>query len=83
MTIFDVIEKQQKSRFFFSFFFFIKIIVANPKVNIHSKIQSHFQLRSDFFLLLFFAGVELQPLILVHTDLASVFNITTALHAGK
>ena len=41
MTIFDVIEKQQKSRFCLQFFF-IKILVANPKVNIHSKIQSHF-----------------------------------------
>ena len=39
MTVFNVIEKQQKSRFSFHFFF-IKIIVANPKVNIHIKIQS-------------------------------------------
>ena len=26
---------------------------------------------------------KLQPFILVHTDLASIFNIMTALHAGK
>ena len=39
MTVFNVIEKQQNHVFAFSFFL-IEIIVANPKVNIHSKIQS-------------------------------------------
>ena len=63
--------------------FFIEIFVTNPKVNIHSKIQSQSQHRSDFFLLLFLAVAKLQPFILVHTDLASIFNIMTALHAGK
>ena len=61
---------------------FIKIIVANPKVNTTAKSSPSSSLEM-IFLLLFLAGVELQPLILVHTDLASIFNITTALHAGK
>ena len=39
MTVFYVIEKQQKSCFLPSVFF-IEIIIENPKVNIHSKIQS-------------------------------------------
>ena len=38
MTVFYVIEKQQKSRLRLQFF--MEIIIANPKVNIHSKIQS-------------------------------------------
>ena len=38
-------------------------------------------IRADFYLLVFVAGAELQPLILVHTSHASIFNITTALHA--
>ena len=37
MTVFNVIEKQQKSRFYLQFFF-IEIIVANPKVKIQNKI---------------------------------------------
>ena len=45
MTVFNVIEKQ-KSRFLTSGFF---DIIAKPKVNIHSKIQSLSQPRSDFF----------------------------------
>ena len=39
MIVFYIIEKRQKSHFF-AFSFFIEIIVANPKVNIHSKIKS-------------------------------------------
>jgi len=78
MTVFNVIERQQKSRFCLRYCF-IKIIIANPKVNIHRKIQSQPYRQSGFFFLLFAARAELQPLILVHTDLASIFNITTAL----
>ena len=37
MTVFYITEKQQKLRFCLQFFFFIEIIVANPKVNIHSQ----------------------------------------------
>ena len=47
MTVVNIIEKQ-KSRFLTSGFFF-DIIIAKPKVNIHSKIQSLSQPRSDFF----------------------------------
>ena len=35
------------------------------------------------FLLLFVARAELQPLVLVHTGHTKIFNITTALHAGR
>ena len=41
MTVFDVIEKRQKSRFLPSAFL-QKFIVAKPKVKIHGKIQSLF-----------------------------------------
>ena len=40
MVVFYLIEKQQNHVFAFSFFLLFKIFVANPKVNIHSKIQS-------------------------------------------
>ena len=52
---FNVIEKRQRSRFI-AFRFFTEIIIAKPKVNIHTKIQSLFLLRSDFFLLFRFPG---------------------------
>ena len=55
MTVFNFIEKRQKSYFFLQDFF-SAIIVAKPKVTIHSKIQSLFQLRSDFFCSYLFPG---------------------------
>ena len=64
MTLFNIIEKQQKSTFTVKF---------SPSPN----------LEVIFLLLLFLAGAELQPLVLVHTNLASIFNIMTALHAGN
>lgn len=59
---------------FFTFRVFTEIIIAKPKVNILSKIQS---------LLLFISWAKLQLSVLVHPGLASIFNITTALHTGK
>ena len=56
--------------------FFIEIIVAKPKVNIHSKIQSYPQVRSNFFL-------SYSPFVLLHSGFSSLLKITTALHAGK
>lgn len=53
MTVIDDTEKRQKSRFGG---IFTEIIVAKPKVNIHSKSQSLFYLRSDFFVLIRFPG---------------------------
>ena len=53
MTVIDDIEKRQKSRFWG---IFTEIVVAKPKVNIHSKIESLFYLRSDFFVLIRFPG---------------------------
>ena len=55
MTVFNVIEKRQRSRFI-AFRFSIEIIIAKPKVNIHPKIQSLFLLRSDFSVLFRFPG---------------------------
>ena len=49
----------------FAFRIFTEIFVAKPEVNIHSKIQSLFY----------------NPFVPVHPALASIFNITTALHA--
>ena len=56
MTGFNVMEKQQKSRFLTSGFYWDHQFIAKPKVNIHSKIQSLSQPRSDFFLLIHFLG---------------------------
>ena len=57
MAVFNFIEKRQKSCFLPSGFFFQKSsIVAKPKVTIHSKITSLFQLRSDFFCSYLFPG---------------------------
>ena len=55
MTVLNVIEKRQKSCFLPSGFF-SEIIVAKSKVTIHSKIQSLFQSRSDFFCSSLFSG---------------------------
>ena len=49
----------------FAFRIFTEIFVAKPEVSIHSKIQSLFY----------------NPFVPVHPALASIFTITTALHA--
>ena len=59
---------------FFTLRFFTEILIAKPKVSILSKIQSLF---------LFISWAKLQPSVLVHPGLASIFNIMTALHAGN
>ena len=69
MTVFDVTEKQQKSHFFFRFF--IEIFV---KSTFPAKFSP--SLAVNFFALI-------RCSVLVHIDLALIFNITTALHAGK
>ena len=82
MTVFYVIEKQQKSCFCLQFFF-TEIIICKPKSQ-HSQQNSVLVLALEVILFaLIRCWAELQPLILVHTGLASIFNITTALHAGK
>ena len=81
MTIFSVAEKQQKSHFSLQIFYWN--LRYKPKSQ-HSQQNSVLVLAKQWiFLLLSVARAELQPLVLVHTDLASIFNITTALHAGK
>ena len=55
MTVLNVIEKRQKSWFLPSGFF-SEIIVAKSKVTIHSKIQSLFQSKGDFFCSSLFSG---------------------------
>jgi len=42
MIVFSVMVKRQKSRFLPSGFLYTEIIIAKPKVNIHSEIQSLF-----------------------------------------
>ena len=82
MTVFYVIEKQQKSRFCLQFFFLLNSSLQTQKSTFTAKFSPSPSLEVILFAL-FIAGAELQPLILVHTGLASIFNIATALHAGK
>ena len=79
MTVFNVMEKRQKPGLLPSGFFFTEIIIAKPKVNIHS-LCSTFEVT---FLFLLISPAELQPFVLVYPGLASIFNIMSALHAGK
>ena len=81
MTVFNVVEKNKNHVFALSFFL-LKSSLQTQTSTFTAKISPSSSLEV-IFLLLFLAGVELQPLILVHTDLASIFNITTALHAKK
>ena len=81
MTVLTVMEKQQKSRFCFPIFL-LKSSLQTQKSTFTAKFSPRPTLEV-IFLLLFVARAELQPLILVHPGLASIFNITTALHAGK
>ena len=50
------------------------LFTTSLQYKFHGKIQSLF---------LFASLAELQPFILVNRGLASIFNITNALHAGK
>ena len=77
MTVFNIIEKQQKSHFCLQFLL-LKSSLQTQKSTFTAKFNP-----SPSLEVIFFAGAELQPLVLVHTDLASISNITTALHAGK
>ena len=79
MTVFNVIEKRQRSRFI-AFKIFTEIIVAKPKVNIKLKFSPCSYLEVTF-LYLFVSRAELQ--LFVHPGLVSIFNITATLHAGK
>ena len=64
-------------------FFLWKSSLQTHKSTFTAKFSPSSNLEVIFFLLLFVAGAELQLLVLVHTDVASIFNIMTALHAGK
>ena len=81
---FNIIEKQRKSCFCLQFLFYWNLRLQTQKSTFTEKFSPSPSLEVIFFLLLFIAGAELQcTLILVHTDLASIFNIMTAMHAGK
>ena len=83
MTVLYFIEKQQKSRFWF-LFFLLKSSLQTQKSTFTTKFSPSPSLEVFFFSLLFVAGAELKPLVLVHTDLPRFLTmITTALHAGK
>ena len=72
MTVFNVIEKQQKSRFCLQFSL-LKSSLQTQKSTFTAKFSPSSSLEV-IFLLLFLAGAELQPLILVHTDL-EIFSL--------
>ena len=77
-------SERSKCRDFLAFFILLKL--SNVAITQKSTFTANFRPSPSIeviFLLLFVAGAELQPLVLVHTDLASIFNIMTALHAGK
>ena len=81
VTVFDVIEKRQKSRFLPSGCL-QKLSLQNQKSTFTVKFSPCSRLEVTFCSYSF-PGAELEPFVLVHPGLASIFNITTALHAGK
>ena len=79
ITVIDDVEKRQKSRFFG---FLQKSLLQNQKSTFTVKLNpcSIFEVTFSF---LFVSRAELQPFVLVHPGLASIFDVTTALHRGK
>ena len=69
------IEKQQKSLFWLHFFFLSKSSLQNQKPTFTVKFSPSPSL-VVIFLLLFIAGAELQPLILVHILTLPQFSIS-------
>ena len=78
MTVFNVIEKRQRSRFI-AFRFFTEIIIAKPKVKKFSRCSC----LEVTFLFFFVSRDASQLFVLVHPGLVSIFNITATLDARK
>ena len=81
MAIFNVTEKQQKSHFLPQFFI-LKSLLQAQKTTFPANFSPSPSLSANLFALIRYSG-RATASRLVHTDLASIFNITTALHAGK
>jgi len=80
MAIFNLTEKQQKAHF--SFIFFLKSSLQPQKSTLPANISPSPSLAANLFSLIRYSG-RATASCLVHTELASIFNITTTLHAGK
>ena len=81
MAIFNVTEKQQKAHFFLQFFL-LKSSLQPQKSTFPANFSPSPSLAANLFALIRYSG-RATASRLVHTDLASIFNITTTLHAGK
>jgi len=81
MAIFNRTEKQQKSTFFPSILL-LKSSLQPQKSTFPAKFSRSPSLTANLFALIRYSG-RATASRLVHTDLASIFNITTAMHAGK
>ena len=81
MTVFNVIEKRQKSRFLPSGF--LQKSSLQSQKSTFTVNFSPFSSLEVTFLFLFVSWAELKPFVQMHPGLASIFNITTVLHAGK
>ena len=80
MIVFGVIEKK-KHHFFLPSGFLQKSSLQNQKSVFTVKFNPCSSLEVTF--LLFVSRAELQLFVLVHPGLTSIFDITTALLAGK
>jgi len=81
IAVFNITEKQQKSHFFLQFFFLLKSLLQLQKSAFPANFSPSPSLAANLFSLIHYSG-RATAYRLVHTDLASIFNIT-ALHAGK
>ena len=81
MAIFNLTEKQQKAHFFLQFFL-LKSSLQPQKSTFPANFIPSPSLAANLFALIHYLG-RATASRLVHTDLALIFNITTALHAGK
>ena len=82
MTVFDVIEKRQKSCFLPTGSL-QKSSLQNQESTFTVKFNPSSSLEVTSFVLIRFPGPSYSLFSLAHPGLASIFNITTALHAGK
>jgi len=83
MAIFNVTEKQQKSHFFLQFFLLKTSLQKKNRKSQHSQQTSVLVLAYWRTCLLLFDYLgRATASCLVHTDLAMIFQLTSALHAG-
>ena len=80
MAIFNVTEKQQKSHFLLQFL--LKSSLQAQKSTFPTNFSPSSSLSANLFALIRYLG-QATASRLVHTDLATIFNNTSALHVGK